>query len=130
MRFLRWKKATTTNSCVSLLPPSSRIPSTCTALRENLFIANPIRNAYPDTQVEVSVTNRPEHVVRKHPRSAKLQGLLGNPQVAQFADLAFWLKTNKGRAIVLRLRKPGLFLPEAKEILLPHQDLEDAEASS
>jgi hypothetical protein len=36
------------------------------------------------------------------------------------------LKTDKGRAIVLRLRKPGLFLPEAKEILLAHQDLEDA----
>ena len=82
MRFLRWKKAMTTNSCVSLLPPSSRIPSTSTVLRENLFIANPIRNAYPDTQVEVSVTNRPEHVVRKHPGSAKLQGLLGKPQVA------------------------------------------------
>jgi hypothetical protein len=64
--------------------------------------------------------------VRKHPRSAKLQGLLGKPQVAQYADLAFRLKTDKGRAIVLRLRKPGLFLPEAKEILLAHQDLEDA----
>jgi hypothetical protein len=112
-------------SCVSLLPPSSRIPRTCTVLRANLFIANPIRNAYPNTQSEVSVTNRPEHVVRKHPRSAKLQGLLGKPQVAQYNDLAFLQKTNKGRAIVLRLRKPGLFLPEAKEILLTHQDLED-----
>jgi hypothetical protein len=113
-------------SCVSLLPPSSRIPRTCTVLRANLFIANPICNAYPDTQAEVSVTNRPEHVVRKHPRSAKLQGLLGKPQVAQHADLAFRLKTDKGRAIVLRLRIPWLFLPEAKEILLAHQDLEDA----
>jgi hypothetical protein len=64
--------------------------------------------------------------VRKHPRSEKLQGLLGKPQVAQYDDLAFRLKTYKGRAIVLRLRKPGLFLPEAKEILLAHQDLEDA----
>jgi hypothetical protein len=72
-----------------------------------------------------SVTNRPDHVVRKHPRSAKMQGLLGKPQVAQYADLAFRLKTDKGQAIVLRLRKPGLFLPEAKEILLAHQDLED-----
>jgi hypothetical protein len=36
-------------SCVSLLPPSSRIPRTCTVLRANLFIANPIHNAYPDT---------------------------------------------------------------------------------
>ncbi len=113
-------------SCVSLLPPSSRIPRTCTALRANLFIANPIHNAYPDTQAEVSVTNRPEHVLRKHPRSSKLQGLLGKPQVAQYADLAFRLKTDKGRAILLRLRKPGLFLPEAKEILLAHQGLEDA----
>jgi hypothetical protein len=113
-------------SCVSLLPPSSRIPRTCTVLRANLFIASPIRNAYPDTQAEVSVTNRPEHVVRKHPRSAKLQGLLGKPQLAQYADLAFRLMTDKGRAIVLRLRKSGLSLPEAKEILLAHQDLEDA----
>jgi hypothetical protein len=113
-------------SCVSLLPPSSRIPRTCTVLRANLFIANPIHNAYPDTQAEVSVTNRTEHVVRKNPRSAKLQGLLGKPQVAQYTDLAFRLKTDKGRAIVLRLSKPGLILPEAKEILLEHQDLEDA----
>jgi hypothetical protein len=80
----------------------------------------------PDTQAEISATNRPEHVVRKHPRRAKLQGLHGKPQVAQYADLAFRLKTNKGRAIVLRLRESGLFLPEAKEILLAHQDLEDA----
>jgi hypothetical protein len=43
--------------CVSLLPPSSRIPRTCTVLRANLFIANPIRYAYPDTQAEVSVTS-------------------------------------------------------------------------
>jgi hypothetical protein len=93
--------------CVSLLPPSSRIPRTCTVLRANLFIANPICNAYPDTQAEISVTNRPEHVVRKHPRSAKLKGLLDKPQVAQYVDLAFRLKTDKGRAIVLRLRKPG-----------------------
>jgi hypothetical protein len=64
--------------------------------------------------------------VRKHPRSARLQGLLGKPHVAQYADLASQLKTDKGRAIVLRLRKPGLFLPEAKEILLAHQYLEDA----
>jgi hypothetical protein len=64
--------------------------------------------------------------VRKHPRSAKLQGLLGKPQIAQYADLASQLKTDKGRAIVLRLRKPGLFLPQAKEILQAHQDLEDA----
>jgi hypothetical protein len=116
-------------SCVALLPPSSRIPHTCTVVRANLFIANPIRNAYPDTQVKICVTNRPEHVehvVCKHPQSVKLQGLLGKPQVAQYADLAFRLKTDKGRAIVLRLRKPGLFLPEAKEILLAHQDLEDA----
>ena len=68
-------------SCVSLLSHSSRIPRTCTVLRANLFIANPILNAYPDTQAEVSVTNRPELVVRKHPRSAKLQGLLGKPQL-------------------------------------------------
>jgi hypothetical protein len=40
--------------------------------------------------------------------------------------LAFRLKTDKGRLLILRLRKPGLFLPEAKEILLAHQDLEDA----
>jgi hypothetical protein len=105
--------------------PAHAFPSTCTVLRANLFIANPIHNTYPDTQLEVSVTNRPEHVVRKHPQSAKLQGLIGKPQVAQYADLAFLLKTDKGRAIVLRLRKPGLFLPEAKEILLAHQDLED-----
>jgi hypothetical protein len=35
--------------------------------------SHPTRNAYSDTQVEVSVNNRPEHVVRKHSRSAKLQ---------------------------------------------------------
>ncbi len=40
--------------------------------------------------------------------------------------MAFRLKTDKGRLLILRLRKPGLFLPEAKEILLTHQDLEDA----
>jgi hypothetical protein len=114
---------------VSLLPPSSRIPRTCTVLRANLFIANPTRNAYPDTQAEVSVTNKPEQVVRKHSRSAKLQRLFGKPQVAQYDDLAFRLKTDKGRAIVLRLRKSGLFLPEAKEILFAHQDLEDAGCS-
>jgi hypothetical protein len=113
-------------SRVSLLPPSSRIPRTCTVLRANLFIANPTRNAYPDTQAEVSIANTPEHVVRKHSKSAKLQGLLGKPQIAQYADLAFRLKTDKGRYITLRLRKPGLFLPEAKEILLAHKDLEDA----
>ena len=56
----------------------------------------------------------------------KLQGLLGKPQVAQYADLAFRLKTDKERAIILRLRKPSLFLRESKEILLAHQDLEDA----
>jgi hypothetical protein len=67
-------------------------------LRANLFIPNPIRNAYPNTQSEVSVTNRPELVVRKHPRSARLQGVLGKTQVAQYADLAFQLKTDKGRA--------------------------------
>jgi hypothetical protein len=83
-------------SCVSLLPPSSRIPCTCTVLRANLFIANPISNAYPDIQAEVSVKNRPEHVVRKHPRGANLQGLLGKPQVAQYDDLAFRLKIDKG----------------------------------
>jgi hypothetical protein len=113
-------------SRVSLLPPSSRIPRTCTMLHANLFIANPTRKAYPDTQAEVSITNTPEHVKRKHSKSAKLQGLLGKPQIAQYADLAFRLKTDKGRHITLRLRKPGLFLPEAKEILLAHQDLEDA----
>ena len=43
-------------SCVSLLPPSSRIPRTCTVLRAHLFIAHPIRTAYPDTQTEVSVS--------------------------------------------------------------------------
>ncbi len=64
--------------------------------------------------------------MRKHPLSVKLQGLLGKPQVAQYADLAFRLKTDKERAIILRLRKPSLFLRESKEILLAHQDLEDA----
>jgi hypothetical protein len=113
-------------SRVSLLPPSSRIPRTCKVLRANLFIANPTRNAYPDTQAEVSVTNTLEHVVRKHSKTANLQGLLGKPQLAQYADLAFRLKTNKGQLITLRLRQPGLILPEAKEILLAHQDLEDA----
>ncbi len=63
----------------------------------------------------------------KHSTSAKLQGLLGKPQLAQYADLAFRLKTDtEGQHITLRLRQPGLFLPEAKEILLAHQDLEDA----
>jgi hypothetical protein len=94
-------------------------------LHANLFIATPTRNAYPDTQAEVSITNTPEHVVRTHSESAQLQGLLGEPQTAKYADLAFRLKTDKGRHITLRLRKPGLFLPEAKEILLAHQDLED-----
>jgi hypothetical protein len=111
---------------VSLLPPSSRIPRICMVLHTNLFTATPTRNAYPDTQAEVSITNTPEHVVRKHSKSARLQGLLGKPQIAQYADLAFRLKTNKGRHITLRIRKPGLFLPEAKEILLAHQDLEDS----
>ena len=86
---------------------------TTAVLRANLFIANPTRNAYPDTQAEVSVTNAPEHVVRKHSKTANLQGLLGKPQAAQYADLAFRLKTDKGKLITLRLRKPGLFLPEA-----------------
>ena len=113
-------------SRVSLLPPSSRIPRTCTVLHANLFIATPTRNAYPDTQAEVSITNTPEHVVRKHSKSARVQGLLGKSQIAQYADLAFRLKTDKGRHITLRIRKPGLFLPEAKEILLAHQDLEDS----
>ncbi len=113
-------------SRVSLLPPSSRIPRTCKVLRANLFIANPTRNAYPDTQEEVSVTNTLEHVVRQHSKTANLQGLLGKPQLAQYADLAFRLKTDKGQLITLRLRQPGLFLSEAKEILLAHQDLEDA----
>jgi hypothetical protein len=113
-------------SRVSLLPPSSRIPRTCTVLHANLFIATPTRNAYPDTQAEVSITNTPEHVVRNHSKSAKVQGLLGKPQIAQYADLAFRLKTDKGRHITLRIRKPGPFLPEAKEILLAHQDLEDS----
>jgi hypothetical protein len=112
--------------CLSLLPPSSRIPRTCTVLQTNLFIANSTRHAYPDTQAEISVTNDPEHVVRKLPKKAKLQGLLGKPQLTQYTDLAFRLKTDKGRLLILRLRKPGLFLPEAKEILLAHQDLEDA----
>ena len=84
------------------------------------------RNAYPNTQAEVSITNTPEHVVRKHSKSARVQGLLGKSQIAQYADLAFRLKTDKGRHITLRIRKPGLFLPEAKEILLAHQDLEDS----
>ncbi len=91
-----------------------------------LSIANSIRHAYPDTQAEVSVTNDPEHVVRTLPNKVKLQGLLGKPQLAQYADLAFRFKTDKGRLLTLCLRKPGLFLPEAKEILLTHQDLEDA----
>jgi hypothetical protein len=65
--------------------------------------------------------------VCKHSTSAKLQGLLGKPQLAQYADLAFRLKTDtEGQHITLRLRQPGLLLPEAKEILLAHQDLEDA----
>jgi hypothetical protein len=64
--------------------------------------------------------------VRKHSKSSNLQGLLGKPQLAQYADLAFRLKIDKGQHITLRLRQPGLFLPEAKEILLAHQDLEDA----
>jgi hypothetical protein len=64
--------------------------------------------------------------VRKYSKSAKLQGLPGKPQIAQYGDLAFRLKTDKGRHITLCLRKPGLFLPEAKEILLAHQDLEDS----
>ena len=64
--------------------------------------------------------------MRKHSKTANLQGLLGKPQAAQYADLAFRLKTDKGKLITLRLRQPGLFLPEAKEILLAHQDLEDA----
>ena len=113
-------------SCLSLLPPYSRIPHTCTVFQENLFIANSTRHTYPDTQAEISVTNDPEHVVRILPKKAKLQGLLGQPQLAQYADMAFRLKTDKGRPRILRLHKPGLFLPEAKEILLTHQDLEDA----
>ena len=82
--------------------------------------------AYPDTQAEVSVTNSRDDVVRIHPRQAKLQGLLGKPQVAQYADLAFRLRTDTGKMLKLRLRNPGLFLPQANEILLAHQDLEDA----
>ena len=82
--------------------------------------------AYPDTQAEVSVTNSRDDVVRIHPRQAKLQGLLGKPQVAQYADLAFRLRTDTGKMLRLHLRNPGLFLPQAKEILLAHQDLEDA----
>jgi hypothetical protein len=112
--------------CLSFLPPSSRIPRTCTVLQASLFIANSTRHAYPDTQADISVTNDPEHVVRTLPKKAKLQGLLGKPQLAQYADLAFRLKTDKGRILLLRLRKPGLFLPEVTEILLAHQDLEDA----
>jgi hypothetical protein len=91
-----------------------------------LSIAYSTRHAYPDTQAEVSVTNDPEHVVRTLPNKVKLQGLLGKPQLAQSADLAFRFKTDKGRLLTLRLRKPGLYLPAAKEILLAHQDLEDA----
>jgi hypothetical protein len=36
------------------------------------------------------------------------------------------LRTDKGKMLRLHLRNPGLFLPQAKEILLAHQDLEDA----
>jgi hypothetical protein len=81
-------------SRLSLLPPSSRIPRTCTVLHANLFIATPTQNPYPDTQAEVSITNTPEHVVRKHSKSARVQGLLGKSQIAQYADLAFRLKTD------------------------------------
>jgi hypothetical protein len=91
-----------------------------------LSIAYSTRHAYPDTQAEVSVTNGPEHVVRTLPNKVKLQGLLGKPKLAQSTDLAFRFKTDKGRLLTLRLRKPGLYLPAAKEILLAHQDLEDA----
>jgi hypothetical protein len=66
-------------------------------LHANLFISTPTRNAYPDTQEEVSITNTPEHVVRKHSKSARVQGLLGKSQIAQYADLAFRVKTDKGR---------------------------------
>jgi hypothetical protein len=68
--------------CLSLLPPSSRIPRTCTVLQANLLIANSTCHAYPDTQAEISVTNDPEHVVRTLPKKAKLQGLLGKQQLA------------------------------------------------
>ena len=61
-----------------------------------------------------------------HSPRRPLQGLLGKPQVVHYIDLAFRLKTDKGRLLTLRLRKPGLFLPAAKEILLAHQDPEDA----
>ncbi len=91
-----------------------------------LSIAYSTRHAYPDTQAEVSVTNDPEHVVRTLLNKVKLQGLIGKPQLAQSADLAFRFRTDKGRLLTLRLRKPGLYLPAAKEILLAHQDLEDA----
>ena len=104
----------------------SHTARTCTPSQAQLFIAKSARMAYPDTQAEVSVTNCRDDVVRIHPRQAKLQGLLGKPQVAQYADLAFRLRTDTGKPLRLRLRNPGLFLPQAKEILLAHQDLEDA----
>ena len=83
-----------------------------------LFIGTQCSNLY-------TAVDTPQ-VVGTLPNKAKLQGLLGKPQLAQYADLAFWFKTNKGRLLTVRLRKPGLFLPEAKEILLAHQDHEDA----
>ncbi len=55
-------------SCLSLLPPSSRIPRTCTVLQANCFIANSTRHAYPDTQAEISVTNDREHFLKSASR--------------------------------------------------------------
>ena len=112
-------------SCLSLVPP---IPRTYKVLQANLFITNSTSHAcwYPNTQAEISVTNSPEYVVRTLPKRTNLQGLLVKPQVAQNADFAFQLKTDQGLLLILSLCKSGLFLPESKEILLMHQDLEDA----
>jgi hypothetical protein len=63
--------------------------------------------------------------VRKHPRSAKQQGLLGKTQVAQYDDLALFAEDRQGASNCPAPLKPGLFLPEVKEILLTYQDLED-----
>ena len=129
MRVLRWKRAMTTNySCV---PPTPLLP-------------NPPHMHGPSSK-SLHCKPHPQCVPRhtggslchQQTRAGRAQtlpecqiaALVWKAQVAQYDDLAFRLKTDKGRAIVLRLRKSGLFLPEAKEILFAHQDLEDAGCS-
>jgi hypothetical protein len=97
MQVLRWKKAMTTILVFLSVTPLLTHPPHMHGPSSRSLYCTPHPQCVPrHTGGGLCHQQTRARIVRKHPRSAKLQGLLGKPQVGQYADLVFRLKTDKG----------------------------------